>query len=960
MNNSLPNSSASLSSAQQSESVFKFAVGGDVQASDGTYLFRSVDTQLLQSCLHGQFSYVLACRQIGKSSLKNAVAEELITRGWRVVRLDLNRIGQDVPKAEDWYFSLLDEMARRLGLPLDVERWWEQFPHFTWAQRFLHFFDAVVLPNVTEPIVIFIDEIDMTLGLPYTDDLFAAIRSIHNDRSQTPAYRRLTFILLGVATPDELVDAPKRTPFNIGYPIAMRDFRNEECAPIRDLLVEYDPKRGKSYFEQIFYWANGHPYLTQKLCQAVVSRPKGEAVSVDQLVNELFFSEEELREVNLAFVHDRVLSDRHRARMLQIYRRLLRAKALSDDRNSPAINRLKLYGLVVSDGGILRVRNRIYEEVFNEQWCRDNYPRNWRRFVTYMLIAILTTILIAAIATFWNDTRTVPDRAEKAELSCYRADTSAAWMTCLTDLFTISDQYWLFSTTAHTEQALTFFFEMSAEEQLQLFEPQAMVPYTTANRVHQVYTVVENVVPNLADTRLLETENVNRTDELLQQMAATLVELKNGVSFTATIAADIDKLHRELDRWSDARLAVRRGDWSSAQQGYNQAIELNPDNRATLFERAMLMAATEQYEPALRDLERVVGLIGQLPDIPTEPTPTPTNTSTGTATFTPIPSPQTVRLTRTPGESAIFLPTPVPTIAPTETPIPIVIERITQRKLRNAVDVLFEQYPELRRQSSFTAANFPNLDDFGFIMTPTEIAAAFTPTSTDTATAVDTVTATATATPPPTIVSTSTMMPTSTPAEPTVTSPRPTATASGTEIPTATRVVPTATSTVMPAPVATATQPLPTATQPLPTTAATSTSIPTDTLTSTPPPTPNLGATQTVFTDNVATSIVATLTALVTIPPTATATPLLIATSTPEVPPTSTLAPPHIYASTANGHGNSCPSTHRNSRSHFADNTALLDSSAKRHIDQHARWFCAPTTLGTDRIFAPKQQWPND
>ena len=83
----------------------------------------------------------MACRQIGKSSLKNAVAEQLTQKGRCVARLDLNRIGQDVKNPEDWYFSLFDEIARRLALEFDVERWWKQALHPTWAQRFLHFFD---------------------------------------------------------------------------------------------------------------------------------------------------------------------------------------------------------------------------------------------------------------------------------------------------------------------------------------------------------------------------------------------------------------------------------------------------------------------------------------------------------------------------------------------------------------------------------------------------------------------------------------------------------------------------------------------------------------------------------------------------------------------------------------------------------------------------------------------------
>jgi hypothetical protein len=59
---------------------------------------------------------------------------------------------------------------------------------------------------MSENIVIFIDEIDSVLGLNFPiDDFFAAIRACYNKRAQNPEYKRLTFVLLGVATPTELI-----------------------------------------------------------------------------------------------------------------------------------------------------------------------------------------------------------------------------------------------------------------------------------------------------------------------------------------------------------------------------------------------------------------------------------------------------------------------------------------------------------------------------------------------------------------------------------------------------------------------------------------------------------------------------------------------------------------------------------------------------------------------------------
>jgi tRNA A-37 threonylcarbamoyl transferase component Bud32 len=358
-------------------SAMILAVGGPVQAKYGTYLPRPADEQLFNVCQAGQFAYVLACRQIGKSSLMFETSEKLSQAGVRTALIDLNSIGQSV-EADSWYFSLMDELARKLKLQVDVQEWWESRPRLsTLTQRFLQFLHEVILAEIAEAIVIFVDEIDMTLGLGFTDDFFAAIRSIHNDRAQYPAYHRLTFVLLGVATPDELIKDHTRTPFNIGQAISLRDFTKEECDPFcLEIEAEY-PDQGRLYFDRVYEWTSGHPYLTQKLCDALLRADGQEAARenaslVDWLVRNLFLAAEARGEDNIQFVQTRVTSDPHAPDMLRIYKRILTDEnPVFDDEQSPPINRLKLYGLVVARNGKLEIRNKLYEQAFDLNWINE-------------------------------------------------------------------------------------------------------------------------------------------------------------------------------------------------------------------------------------------------------------------------------------------------------------------------------------------------------------------------------------------------------------------------------------------------------------------------------------------------------------------------------------------------------------------------------------------------------------
>ena len=77
-----------------------------------------------------------------------------------------------------------------------------------------------------------VDEIDTTLRLNFTDDFFAGIRYLYQARAGEPELQRLSFVLIGVATPGDLVKDAARTPFNVGHRIDLTDFTLGEALPL--------------------------------------------------------------------------------------------------------------------------------------------------------------------------------------------------------------------------------------------------------------------------------------------------------------------------------------------------------------------------------------------------------------------------------------------------------------------------------------------------------------------------------------------------------------------------------------------------------------------------------------------------------------------------------------------------------------------------------------------------------
>ena len=383
-----------------------FKTGGALSQRDLSYVVRRADQELPEALMRGEFCYVLTTRQMGKTSLVYRTKDKLNECGATVVVLDLTRVGK-AAEPETWYKTILFEIGRSTGLRQELTASWNDNSSLTPIRRCMNAIEEVVLARASGPLVIFVDEIDFVRNLSFaTGEFFGAIRACYNRRPLEPDLERLTFCMVGVATPSDLIDDVLLTPFNIGRRIDLDDFKQEEAATLEEgLKGNYIDCR--AVVNRIYHWTHGHPYLTQRLCSAIESEirpnklvgtdrsdPHGSDL-VDCLCESVFFSSTSTEDdPNLSFVQDRLcknLNDKVQhaekasgnssnpletrvANLLRFYEKVLSGRRVMDDESVEYRDDLRLSGIVRSDHGLLKVRNRIYERVFDKRWIANEMP----------------------------------------------------------------------------------------------------------------------------------------------------------------------------------------------------------------------------------------------------------------------------------------------------------------------------------------------------------------------------------------------------------------------------------------------------------------------------------------------------------------------------------------------------------------------------------------------------------
>ena len=332
------------------------------------YVERAADRQLHEVIRGmGRPGYVLVARQMGKTNLLLNARRQLEEPDLLFVYVDLsNRV--DTLEA---YFGLVLNTAFSVHPQLLTA---SQVKGAVKSQFTSFEFESLlrkVLSNFRGRLVIVLDEIDSLANYPFSDRIFSQIRSMYFSRSNFSEYARITYVLSGVAEPNDLIRDKNVSPFNIGEKIYLNDFTRDEFALF---LKKAGLLLPSPIEDRIYYWTHGNPRITWDVCSEIESAviagvsPIG-VEAVDEIVSGLYFASYDRPPVD----HIRTLAQADRdIRQGVVAIRTNRSSEISDRvRNKLYLAGITNVELPTKSGINLSIKNPIISEALSPKWLGD-------------------------------------------------------------------------------------------------------------------------------------------------------------------------------------------------------------------------------------------------------------------------------------------------------------------------------------------------------------------------------------------------------------------------------------------------------------------------------------------------------------------------------------------------------------------------------------------------------------
>ena len=289
-------------------------------------------------------------RQMGKSSLlirtMHAAAK---TRKYAF--LDFQLLDQERLKDADVFFR---QFCFWLTDTLEIEDKTEEY----WSaplgnsQRCTRYVERHVLRQLGGPLLLAMDEVNSIFDTRFRTDFFSMLRSWHNLRATSAAWKQLDLALVTSTEPYEFIESLNQSPFNVGEVIDLEDFTEDQVGQVN---ARHESPFNKKEQEKLFKLLHGHPYLVRRALYLVATK----RISVEDLFKQATEDRGPFGD-HLRYYLFRLQG---RTELIDGLRQVIRNNTLGDEQS---FFRLRGAGLVRREGGKVMPRCELYENYFRE------------------------------------------------------------------------------------------------------------------------------------------------------------------------------------------------------------------------------------------------------------------------------------------------------------------------------------------------------------------------------------------------------------------------------------------------------------------------------------------------------------------------------------------------------------------------------------------------------------------
>lgn len=252
---------------------------------EALYVERDADKKALLCLQRGEIVTVIEPRQQGKTSLVYAMRRHPSMQSMSIVYVDVSTLRKNT--ASDWYHDFCRRILEQLPFLSSTQR--PPLPQDSGDFRSFLAELSQLFSQHEKGSIIVLDEV-ATLRFPGSTEFFAVLRDVFNSRDAEKYFRRITFMLVGVFRPQDLIQDSKVSPFNVAIRVSLDDFNMDELATLVRSYGVQGPL-AKSMTDKIHYWTDGQPYLCQILCSKLTSDPlfarlSNQEISIDDALSE--------------------------------------------------------------------------------------------------------------------------------------------------------------------------------------------------------------------------------------------------------------------------------------------------------------------------------------------------------------------------------------------------------------------------------------------------------------------------------------------------------------------------------------------------------------------------------------------------------------------------------------------------------------------------------------------------